>query len=308
MNRAQARVVDAVLSRTAQGYKNQEFVGHHLMPFVEITKSGVRVMKFGKEAFVLYNTRRAPGSATQRVKYGYASDPVALFQDSLEAVVPREWIADGQDVPGVDHQVTAVNNVLRSIMLGHEADVAGLAMDVSNYSGNNNVTLTSGTDSWDTANVNIKAQFRTYKEAIRSQIGVYPNTVVFSPSDWDALSESDEVKDRFKFTSSDSLTTAMAAKYLEIEHVYIGKSVSVVTPDSPFEDLWTDTVLAYVPPESERNIATPSYGYSYRMKGHPMVEQGYYEKPVKSWIYPVEYERRPYLTSMNAGFLIRGAS
>src|SRR5690606_23811053 len=119
MSRAQARVVDAVLSRTAQGYTNQEFVGDKLLPFVNVAKSGVRLIKFGKEAFVLYTTRRAPGSAVQRVQYGYADEPIALFQDSLEGVAPREHVRDAADVPGVDVQLTAINNVMRSIMLGH---------------------------------------------------------------------------------------------------------------------------------------------------------------------------------------------
>ncbi|TNC80706.1 MAG: hypothetical protein C9356_12460 [Oleiphilus sp.] len=308
LSRAQARVVDPVLSRTAQGYKSQEFVGHHLMPFVNISRSGVMLMKFGKEAFVRYLTRRAPGSKVSRVQYGFASEPVALFQDSLEGVVPREWIRDSESLPGVNHQITAVNNVMRSIMLGHEVDVAALALDANNYGINNKIALTSGVDSWEVGTVNVAKQFRAYREAIRAQIGVYPNTVVFSPDDWNALAENADVRDRFKYTSSDSLTTAMAAKYLEVDNVYIGKSVSTVEADAAFDDIWTHTVLAYVPPESERNIAVPSYGYSYRLDGHPMVEEGYYEKDIKSWVYPVEYERRPYLVGMNAGFLIQGAA
>lgn len=308
MSRANARVVDPVLSRTAQGYHNQEFVGQHLMPFVDISRSGVRLMKFGKEAFQKFMTRRAPGAKTQRVQYGYASEPIALFQDALEGQVPREWLRDAQDLPGVNHQVTAINNVMQSIMLGHESDVAALALNVANYGVNNTVALTPGTDDWVTDGVNIAAQIRTYKEAIRAQIGAYPNVILFSPSDWNALAENSDVRDRFKYTSSDSLTTAMAARYLEVEHVYVGKSVTVADPSSDFEDLWTSTVMAYVPPESQRNIAVPSYGYSYRLEGHPMVEEGYYDKSCKSWIYPVEYERRPYLTGMNAGFLIRNAS
>lgn len=308
MSRANARVVDPVLSRTAQGYKHQDFVGQHLMPFVNVPKSGVRVMKFGKEAFLRYLTRRAPGSKVQRVQFGYASEPIALYQDSLEGVVPREYLRDGEDLPGVNQQITAVNNVMHSIMLGHEVDVAALALDANNYGANNKVTLTPGTDDWVTLNVNVAAQFREYREAIRAKCGVYPNVVVFSPSDWNALAENSDVRERFKYTSADSLTTDMAARYLEVDQVYIGKSVSVVDEDADFDDIWNATVLAYVPPESERNIAVPSFGYSYRLENHPMVEEGYYEKSIKSYVYPVEYERRPYLVGMDAGFLIQGAS
>ncbi|CAK0772392.1 hypothetical protein WCLP8_4870007 [uncultured Gammaproteobacteria bacterium] len=48
----------------------------------------------------------------------------------------------------------------------------------------------------------------------------------------------------------------------------------------------------------------PSYGYTYTMKGHPMVEAPYYDNNKRSTIYGVTFERKPVLTGQCAGFLI----
>jgi len=265
-------------------------------------------MKFGKEAFIRYATRRAPGASTTRVQYGYASEPVALYQDALDAVVPREWLRDSQDVPLVNQEMTAVNNVMRSVLLAHEMDCAAIALDANNYSVNNKIALTTGVDQWTVANVDISKEFRDYKEAVRAQIGVYPNTLELSPSDFNAIAENNLVKDRFKYTSPDSLTVEMIARYLELETVVVGKAVSAENENADFQDVWTGSVLGYVPPEGERSMATPSFGYSYILDQHPLVEAAYWDRDSKSWLYGVEMERRPYMTGMSAGFLIENAS
>ncbi|MGH1429763.1 MAG: hypothetical protein ACRBB4_01465 [Neptuniibacter sp.] len=307
MNRSQARVIDPILSAVASGYKNAAYVGTTLMPIISCPKSGIRLMKFGKEAFIKYNMRRAPGAKTARVQYGYASDPVALVQDALEGVVPREWLRDSNDIPGVNLGKTAVNNVMNSMYLGLEIEIAEIAVDANNYGANNKVTL-SGADMWTDSNSKLKKQMNIYKEAIRSKIGVYPNKCVMTPEDFNACTEHPEVNDKFKYTSSESITPAMLARFFELEELVVGGSVWTPDSDTAMSDCWSSTVLAYVPPVGERSMGVPSYGYTYVLDQHPLVEEAYFDKGTKSWVYPAEFERRPYQTGMEAGFLIQGAS
>ncbi len=307
MNRSQVRVVDPVLSQVALGYQNAEFIGLKVMPVVSCPKSGVLLMKFGKEAFIKYAMRRAPGADVAAIQYGYAADPVALVQDALNGKVPREWLRDSQDLPGVDHGKTAVNSVLQSMHLNLEIEIAEIAMDANNYGINNKITL-SGTDKWTDPSSKLKSKIDEYKEAIRSKIGRYPNKFELSPTDYSACKEHPEVKEQFKYTSSDSITLAMLANFFEVDEVVVGKAVWTPSETDPLRDCWDSSLLYYVPSEAERAMGVPSYGYTYVLDGHPLVEENYYEKGNKSWMYPVEYERRPYLTGMEAGFLIQGAS
>lgn len=44
------------------------------------------------------------------------------------------------------------------------------------------------------------------------------------------------------------------------------------------------------------------------MEGHPFVEEPYFERNIKSWIYGVTYERAPVLAGVSAGYLFSAVS
>ena len=52
---------------------------------------------------------------------------------------------------------------------------------------------------------------------------------------------------------------------------------------------------------------TPSYGYTYQLSGSPLVEEPYYDRNAKSWIYPVTRVEAPVMASASAGYLITNA-
>ena len=84
----------------------------------------------------------------------------------------------------------------------------------------------------------------------------------------------------------------------------VGRAVTAGAGDA-FSDVWgPDAVLAYVPQQAS-SMEEPSYGYSYTMDGHPLVEQPYYDNNAKSWLYPATYERAPVISGMEAGYLFQ---
>lgn len=303
MNRGQARVIDPVLSSVALGYGDPEFIGSKLFPEVVSPAFGARVIRFGKEEFLQYQLRRAPGSKTQRVQFGYAADPIALVQDSLEGKVPREFLRDAAQVPNIDLASRAVRNTMRIVRRALEIEQAGIAQNTANYDANHRVAL-AGTDRWDNAGSSPRTQMNAYREAIRSTIGTYPNVLELPAKAFSALADHAQLRDQFKYTDAKSLTPEMLAAYFGVDEVVIGKSVYADSETSAFTDVWSSAVLAYVPTQ-DRAVDVPSYGYTYYSEGHPLVEEPYFEKNEKSWIYPVEFERRPYVTGLQAGFLIQ---
>ena len=302
----QVRVIDPILSSVALGYRHPEHVGNSLFPRVPVMVSGGQVIEFGKESFRLYNARRAPGTGTKRVRFGYQGKPFALVQDALEGVVPREHMRDASQVPGIDLGTRATNNVMRSLSLALEVEQAGLARDATHYDNDHKVDLAASR--WtDDAN-NPAKDIRAGKEAIRETIGLYPNTLLLSAKGFAAAGENAKVLERFKYTSSDSVTVKMLAALFDIENVVIGKAVSASGENDVLSDVWgADAVLAYVPP-SASNLEEPSYGYTYAMEGHPLVEEAYYDRNEKSWIFPVTYERRPVQTGITAGYLLQNVA
>ncbi|MCA1492708.1 major capsid protein [Ensifer sp. NBAIM29] len=309
LNQRTAAVIDPILSTHARGYRNSTFIYTALFPRVTIPSRSMRVIRFGKEAFRLMNTRRAPGTEKKRVQYGYASDPVALVQDALEGVVPVEHQEEAEAVPGIDLGAGAINMVLDVVDLGHEHESAQLARNAANYDVNHKLALV-GADRWTDPNSDPKADIDAAKEAIRRSIGRYPNTLALGPNSGNALKNHPKIKEQFKYVSKDSITVEMLAAYFDIKKVIIGAAVYLpeTADDSAIaNDVWgDDAVLAYVP-ETGDNFQVPSYGYTYELKGYPQVEQPYFERSNDSWIYPTKVERRAILTGAEGGFLFQNA-
>ncbi len=309
MTNKQAQIADPILSKVAQGFIHADRVGRELFPVVEIDTRSAKIIKFDKKSFMKYNTLRAPGSSTKRVQFGYSDGSVQLNGHSLEGLVPTETSQAAASVPGIDAaRDLAINPTMDIFSLEEELKQAEIATDAANYDVNHKVTL-AGTDKWtDKANSNPEGDVDTAKEAIRSTTGFYPNVMILSPKDYMALKQHPLIKDQYKHTSSKSITLEMIAAYFEVDTVKVGKSVWVPDEDSPFQDAWGKTVLAYVPPAGLRSARVPSYGYTYRLRGYTLVEQPYHDRNAKSWVYPITDERDVNMTAMSAGFLIGGAS
>lgn len=308
MNARQAQVIDPILSTQARGYTNQEFIGHRVLPYADIPARSVKVIQFGKDAFRRYvDTRRAPGTPVKRLQFGYEAATVALKQEALEAVVPDE-ISQGAQVPGIDLAAISIQQVQDVVGLGREVEVATLVRNAATYDANHKLAL-SGTAKWSEPDSDPAGDVKAGREAVRRSIGRYPNVLTLGPSVFNALSDHPVIKERFKYTSSESVTAAMLARYFDLDEVLVGKAVALAdsAADTALaDDVWgADAILTYRPAGS--NYLVPAFGYIYRLQGYPAVEQPYYERPVKSWIYPVTEEFKPYVTGAEGGFLFQGA-
>lgn len=303
---AQRRVNDPILSTVVQGYKHPEHVGIFLFPAVPVAVSGGKVIEFDKAAFRLYNTLRAPGSATKRITFGYQGKPYSLENHALEAAVPREHLRDASMVPGIDLGSRAVNNVMRVESLVLENDQATIARNLTNYDANHKVTL-SGTAQWnDYANSDPIGDVKAGREAVRSSTGVYPNVIEISALVMAKLSEHPNILDKIKYTQRGVVTAELLAILFEVDRVVIGKAIGFADDDTTIEVWGKDVVMAYVP-TNPSGMEEPSYGYTYTMQGHPAVEVPYWDPNSKSWIYGVANERDPVLSGIASGFIIKNA-
>lgn len=302
MTPGQARVIDPILTTAAQGYKNNEMIGTALFPIVPVDQRGGKIITFGKEDFMLYNTGRAPGANTKRVSYGYAGDPYALEQHALEGQVPMEYMEDANAVPGIDAGRMAVMKTQNIIALSTEKQQADLATNASNYAASNKATL-SGTDQWDNDASKPSSAVSDAIDTVRSKVGKRANTVILGPEVFSALKNHPAIIDRIKHTGRDVVTAELLASLWDVRRVLVGDAV-YASDAGEFSDVWGKSVIvAYTEVGSLQDMGLPSYGYTYQLRGFPIVEETYYDKPAKSWIYPVTDERKPVIAGALAGFL-----
>lgn len=304
LNSNSARVIDPVLSGIAQGYRHAQRVGQVLFPSIEVMQRGGNVIEFGRESFIDYKARRAPGASALSIQFGYEGKPYSLAQYSLDVPVPREHAEDAQAVPGIDLGKRAVNVAMDSLTLSLEIEQAELAANPANYGASNKLAL-AGNGQWSHPDSTPIADVEAAKDQVRRACGVEPNRMVISNGGFKALKYHPTVMEKFKYTTSDSISEKMLAALLGLDELAVGKATYVETGDTDgeFKEAWGDVaVMAYVPMQNMA-LEQPSFGYTYTLKGHPFVEPPDWSREKRSWIYGVTYERKPVLTGIASGFL-----
>lgn len=312
MSPRQARVIDPVLSNHARGYGNPdvERAGRVLFPRAPIDQRGAKIVKFGKEAFRLYNTERAPGAAKKRVSVGYSSDTVSLNQHALAGQVTFEALEDANAVPGIDLGRRALNVPMEIIRREEEYRAAQIAQNAANYATDNKDTL-SGTDQWTDAGSKPGEQMDDAHMVIRSRIGRRGNVLVLGPNVYNAARRNAKVIAQVFAGSANKpemVTRDQLAAYFGVKKIAVGDDIylpATASDDDAFSDVWGNVaILAYVPSvDGEGDIEVPSFGYTYYLKGHPLVEAPWQDRDHDVWVYPTKDEYQPVLTGMHAGFL-----
>jgi len=102
------------------------------------------------------------------------------------------------------------------------------------------------------------------KETVLGGTGFEPNTMVVGYQVWRWLKHHPDIVDRFKHTSSASITTDMIAGLLEIDNIYVAKSIynsaqEGATASYSF-NVGLDALLCYVNPSP--GLLAPSAGYN----------------------------------------------
>lgn len=311
LNLAQARVIDPVLTTVAQGYKQPDLVGGSLFPQVPVGLRAGKIITFGKEDFMLYSTRRAPGENTKRIQFGMTSGSYSLEDHSMEGAVPIENYQEGMAPEKgftVDHYKIAIYKVSRIMALRLEKAQADLATTAGNYGSSNKTTL-SGTSQWSdfSGTSNPIKDVETGKEAVRSAVGMRPNTVVMGAKVFAQLKQHPVVRDYLKYTGRDVATPEIMASLFGVDRVMVGDAV-YASDAGVFSDVWgKSVVLAYTDMASLADMGTPTYGYTYNLNGYPIVEQPYFDRNAKSWFVPVTRAEAPVIAGASAGYLISAA-
>lgn len=308
MTPGQARAVDLMLTEVARGYRSPKAaIANILFPIVSVTARAGKIISFGPDDFKLVSTVRAPGSATKRIQFGYASTDYSLVDHRLEAVTPMEIQEEGMAVPGINNITVNLRKVQNVMALEREWQASLLARNAAKYASTNKETLSS-TGQWSDPASDPIADVFDAKEAIRQQIGERPNVMTVGPKVMTALRTHPKILARLSDSNDrPPATIAQLQALFELDQIVEGGAT--YHDGTQFQDVWgKDAILAYTTPASLAEMGSPNYGYTYQLEGRPVVEQGYEDRNYNSWINPVADARQPVLAGASAGFLFVNAA
>lgn len=325
MSPSNVRVVDPILTTVAQKYSNQEFIWNMIAPVVETPVTGGQIIQFDRTNFRTYNSYRTPGGATKRIQTGYEGKAFAVVHDALEHPIPDEHKADANFI-GINWPQIAISACMDGLSMNLENEVATMATTLANYNSNVRVTL-SGTDQWSDISSKIGSLIRAGQEAVRAQVGTYPNVWWMGAQVFSKVAEHPLVLDKIKYTSKDSVTPEMLAGLFGFAKVVVGSAVKASdNATAAMSDIWgKDSGLCYIPPETlnggrlpfrmggQVNRFYPSTFYTYTLTGNPFAKPMYRDNNSDSDIYGAKFSRTPVKVGANssaeiiAGYLFKSA-
>lgn len=318
MDLGKTRIIDPILSDRALGFGSQEQKWMKLAPPVSVANRSGKIIKFGQERFDLVDSYRAPGANTERIDIGYTADPYKLVQDRLKTSVPIEHQQEA-NIPGINLRAESVDTARELQERKLEDEVAKLLTNSANYPVGHAPVIAAG-DKWDAGTSNPIRQILNARTVIRRKIARTPNTLFFCGEDsWIAWRENANVIARIQYSERAIITEDITGEMVML-NIVVGMDVKK-TP-SGMVDIWAqngkNVILAWVPTNpmpagstggnlamGKRSNRNPSFAYTYILNGTPYVEQGEYVKDTASWEDYVTYERQPFMTMPEAGYLFR---
>jgi hypothetical protein len=263
------RVVDPVLTTLARGYTNNEFVGDRLFPRVFAGKEAGKIPQFGKEAFKLYNSKRAIRAGSNRISPGGRDANIDFVMDEQDLEYPIDYREKEEDIFDAEQNATMV--VSGGLALNREYEQATIAQNLASYAAGSKITL-SGTSQFTHADSLPIAVVETGKKAISNKIGKDPNTLIIGDETYRVLINHAKLIERIKYSMKGVLTVDLLKELFGIENIFVGKAIYADDADA-FVKLWSDNmVLAYVP-QGAKTYYEPSYGYTIGKKNYPQVDK-----------------------------------
>lgn len=297
------RVVDPVLTELSMGYENEEFVADLIFPEVSVEKEEGKIPKFGKESFKIYDTARAVGGDSNRIKPTTRNTTsYILEEDDLEYPIDiRE-----QEESIIDEEAFGTDLTIEGLRLKKEKTAADIAQNDANYPSGHKVTL-SGTTKWSATTTSTPlVDIATGHKAIRTAISKKANLAIMGPDAFDCLKEHPTLVEKVKYSMKGVLTQELVKEIIDVDNLAVGYGV-YVDDAGVSHQIWGDTfILVYVPQldKQKRSKYRPSFGYTFQKKGYPQVDT-YQENGGKTHLVRSTDVRKTMITGSDAGYIIK---
>jgi len=305
------RVIDPVLTNIAHGYVQADSIAPFIAPIVEVPVRAGKVIKFGKEQFLVVDTRRAPGAELKRVRVSYTNENYLLYQHAAAAEVTQEEWEEAMNGPAqVNLQTAAVQRAAQAVAQSLEKEVVSLITTSGNYESNCYESL-AGTDQFDHSQSDPEVIVNEFKEAIRSQVGVYPNSMVIAPNVYKALKQHPIFRDRIKYTSVGTVNLDLLAQWFDLTRgVKVASKVYLDDATGKLVDFVNNSVVLFYNPEGGigqgltpvggDDRAKPAFAYSYALKNYPVVGTQRYNADRRVFINDFVSELQPQLVGLGS--------
>lgn len=223
--------IDAALTNFSIAYMQDatNFVSDQVFPVVPVEHKSDRYFVFAKDAFLRRGGRISPfGQEAPRGGFNvsntnYSTETWRWAFDLLPDI-------KANSDPGINIDQAATNFVMNGLLVEREIQW-GLNFFTTSVWQTDFVGGTNFTQWDDPANSDPITDVSNARKTILSNTGYLPNTFTVGFSVHEALKRHPLIVDRFKYTSSDSITAGMLARLFEVDRYLVAKAVNATSQE-----------------------------------------------------------------------------
>jgi len=221
------QVIAGPLQNVSIAYRNLQFIGDRVFPIIDGSDPKAKIYKYLKGAWFRDEAGvRAPGTRARRG--GYTVTPVSIatleYAYATEVTDEDRRFAASRMAPPLQPDTDAIEFATDKIDLKKEIRIAALVKASTWVDGNSGGEDAEGL--WAPAgNTNtFLADIVKGKKAMKAQ-GILANSLLMDYATFLAVKRCDDITGQVKYTSADSVTTAILARILELDEVMVGMAI-----------------------------------------------------------------------------------
>jgi hypothetical protein len=261
--------VDAILTNLSVAYiqKKSNFIAQTVFPVVPVEKQSDKYFIYNKadwfrdEAELRADATESAGSGYSLSQDNYYADVYALHKDI------GDQVRANTDSP-LDADKDATEFITQRMMLRQEvqwaSDYFKTGVWATDVVGGTNFTQWS-----DFAGSDPLEDIETGKEQVLQTTGFEVNTLVLGYHVFRKLKNHPDLVDRIKYTSSEAVTTAIMARYFDIDRILVSKAIKNTAAEGATGSYGftagSNAWMGYVNPSP--SVRMPSAGYVFTWKG-----------------------------------------
>jgi hypothetical protein len=240
-----------------------DFVATQVFPAVPVEFQSDSYFKYRSRDFRRNNARpRAPGAESAGSGFNVDTDTYKAEVYAFHHDVPDQ-IRNNAD-PSLDMDRSATEFITQQMLIQKEVNWGTKYFTTSVWG----TDKTGSTDFalWDDGGSDPEADIDAGKTKIRKALGLNPNTLVVGYDVHQALKRHPIITDRYKHTTSDAITTALLARFFEVDRYIVAQASYTTSEELAATDvdafvLGKHALLCFVAPSP--GLMVPSAGYSF---------------------------------------------
>lgn len=257
--------VDAPLTNISVAYiqDTDRFIARDVFPVVQVEKQSDKFFTYDKgDWFRDQAELRESGTESAGSGYGLSTDTYFCDVYAFHKDLGEQEFANADDPINLRQEATQF--VTRELLMRQEKEWNSTFFTTGTW----DTDVTGGTDftQWDDyANSDPIQDVETGKETVLSNTGFEANTLVMGYSVFRQLKHHPDIIDRTKYTSSESIDTAVLSEVFGVEDIQVALTVENTAEEGATDSMGfvhgKNALLMHV--ASNPGLLTPSAGYTF---------------------------------------------